>query len=241
MNDAGGRGTAMFELEDYHRAFEELAQDMEEMAGAGFRTRLFQGFGEILIEGEPCRSPAWKDPAGRVFPTARAAVEGLPLPPFSERRYSGGVCRVHESEADTVAFIWTHAPGRRFLEPPTPAYQAWLTASRYAKDLGLDPEPVCARVREAMARRAVDSVLAEVIGETAPPVLLGPACRDLLTEEEAIGYLRLDTIQVKYPAETLRRYRREGHLRGTQVGKRVFYLRTELDALLRKLTEINPR
>jgi hypothetical protein len=69
----------------------------------------------------------------------------------------------------------------------------------------------------------------------------GDACPDLLTEEEAIRYLRLDLIDIKNPDETLQRYRKEGHLRGTQISKKVFYLRNELDALLQKLTEINPR
>lgn len=64
---------------------------------------------------------------------------------------------------------------------------------------------------------------------------------DLLSEAQAVRYLRLDTIEIKNPEETLRRYRKEGHLRGTQVSKRVFYLRSELDALLKRLTDINPR
>ena len=64
---------------------------------------------------------------------------------------------------------------------------------------------------------------------------------DLLTEEEAIRYLRLDTIDIKNPAETLQRYRKEGHLKGTQVSKRVFYLRSELDEFLKRMTDDNPR
>jgi hypothetical protein len=63
----------------------------------------------------------------------------------------------------------------------------------------------------------------------------------LLTEEEAIAYLRLDTIQIDDPAATLRRYRERGLLRGTQVSKRVFYLREELDQFLKRLTNENPR
>ena len=55
----------------------------------------------------------------------------------------------------------------------------------------------------------------------------------LLTEDEAISYLRLDTINIGDPAGTLRRYREQGLLKGTQVSKRVFYLREELDAFLR--------
>lgn len=69
----------------------------------------------------------------------------------------------------------------------------------------------------------------------------GGSCPDLLTEEQAIRYLRLDSIEIRNPEETLRRYRKEGHLRGTQVSKRVFYLRSELDAFLKRVTDINPR
>jgi hypothetical protein len=63
----------------------------------------------------------------------------------------------------------------------------------------------------------------------------------LLTEEEAVRYLRLDLIDIKHPSESLRRYREEGHLRGTQVSKKVFYLRSELDAFLANVTGSNPR
>jgi hypothetical protein len=63
----------------------------------------------------------------------------------------------------------------------------------------------------------------------------------LLTEEEAIEYLRLDTIDIADPKATLRRYREKGLLRGTQVSKKVFYLRSELDSFLLRLTNENPR
>ena len=75
-------------------------------------------------------------------------------------------------------------------------------------------------------------------------VLPGPTptfCPELLTEEEAIRYLRLDLIDIKSPAETLRRYRDQGLLRGTQVGKAVRYRRVELDRFLDRVTEGNPR
>lgn len=71
-----------------------------------------------------------------------------------------------------------------------------------------------------------------------PPVV----CPELLTEEEAIRYLRLDTIQgLRNPGETLARYRAMGLLRGTQVSKSVFYRRVELDRFLDRLTNENPR
>jgi hypothetical protein len=69
----------------------------------------------------------------------------------------------------------------------------------------------------------------------------GDPCPDLFTEEEAIRYLRLDTIDIKNPGETLERYRKQGVLRGTQVSKRVFYLRPELDQFLKNVTNANPR
>lgn len=77
------------------------------------------------------------------------------------------------------------------------------------------------------------------------PVLPGSAvvfCPELLTEEEAVRYLRLDTIQgLRNPGETLARYRATGMLRGTQVSKSVFYRRIELDRFLERLTNENPR
>jgi hypothetical protein len=65
---------------------------------------------------------------------------------------------------------------------------------------------------------------------------------ELLTEEEAIRYLRLDTIGgLRNPKETLARYRAMGMLRGTQVSKRIFYRRVELERFLERLTDENPR
>jgi hypothetical protein len=69
----------------------------------------------------------------------------------------------------------------------------------------------------------------------------GLPCPDLFTEEEAILYLRIDTIDIRNPGETLQRYRKSGQLRGTQISKRVYYRRQELDAFLEKVTDDNPR
>ena len=66
-------------------------------------------------------------------------------------------------------------------------------------------------------------------------------CPELLTEEEAIRFLRLDAIAVENPAGTLRYYRKKGLLRATQVGKCIRYRRVELERLLDRLTEANPR
>ena len=80
---------------------------------------------------------------------------------------------------------------------------------------------------------------------SAGPVLPGnppQPCPELLTEEEAVRYLRLDTIHgLRSPGETLARYRAMGSLRGTQVSKSVFYRRVELDRFLDRLTNENPR
>jgi len=64
-------------------------------------------------------------------------------------------------------------------------------------------------------------------------------CPELLTEEEAIRYLRLDIDGPAKPSLTLRYYREKGLLRATRVGRRLRYRRVELDRLLECLTEEN--
>ncbi|MCP4250634.1 MAG: helix-turn-helix domain-containing protein [bacterium] len=64
------------------------------------------------------------------------------------------------------------------------------------------------------------------------------ACPELLTEDEAIRYLRLDMGGPEKPELTLRYYREKGLLRGTKVGRRLRYRRVELDRLLQELTEL---
>ncbi len=95
------------------------------------------------------------------------------------------------------------------------------------------------RLNEQRARDATDQVswpVAAVLpGNPAQP------CPELLTEAEAIRYLRLDTIDIANPSNTLRRYREQGMLRGTQVSKRVMYRRVELERFLERLTEANIR
>ncbi|MBE7508210.1 MAG: hypothetical protein HS101_18260 [Planctomycetia bacterium] len=74
------------------------------------------------------------------------------------------------------------------------------------------------------------------------PGALSIAWPELLTEAEAVRYLRLDTIRgLRNPGESLARYRAMGLLRGTQVSKSVFYRRVELDRFLERLTNENPR
>ena len=109
------------------------------------------------------------------------------------------------------------------------------------------------RVREGLCRsddhigdclgdslRIVDRVALDSLSTIRLRVEIVPVS-PLLTEDEAISYLRLDTINIGDPAGTLRRYREQGLLKGTQVSKRVFYLREELDAFLRRQTQNNPR
>jgi len=66
-------------------------------------------------------------------------------------------------------------------------------------------------------------------------------CPELLTENEEIRFLRLDGIDTDNPANTLRYYRKKGFLQATQVGKCIRYRRVELEKLLDRLTEVNPR
>ncbi|HOW74104.1 MAG TPA: helix-turn-helix domain-containing protein [Phycisphaerae bacterium] len=55
-------------------------------------------------------------------------------------------------------------------------------------------------------------------------------CPELLTEKEAVRYLRLD--DNKNPSRTLKYYRERGLLRGTPVGRHLLYRRVELDRFL---------
>lgn len=64
----------------------------------------------------------------------------------------------------------------------------------------------------------------------------GTPVPDLLTAEETIRFLRLDINGPKHPETTLQYYRNEGLLRGTQVGKNLRYLRSELLRFLDVLT-----
>lgn len=66
-------------------------------------------------------------------------------------------------------------------------------------------------------------------------------CPELLTEQEAIRFLRLDSVKIEDPANTLKYYRQKGFLRATQVGKCIRFRRVELEKLLDKLTDANPR
>lgn len=58
----------------------------------------------------------------------------------------------------------------------------------------------------------------------------------LLTESEAIWYLRLDIEGPAKPENTLRYYRQRGKLKATQVGKHIRYTRKALQEFLEKMT-----
>jgi hypothetical protein len=61
-------------------------------------------------------------------------------------------------------------------------------------------------------------------------------CPEVLTEAEAIRYLRLDVDGPAKPHLTLRHYRERGLLCATRVGRRLRYRRVELDRMLERLT-----
>ena len=63
-------------------------------------------------------------------------------------------------------------------------------------------------------------------------------CPFLLTEAQAIRYLRFDTLNVKNPAKTLEYYRGLGHLRAARIGGVNFYTRDSLDKFLATMTEL---
>ena len=65
----------------------------------------------------------------------------------------------------------------------------------------------------------------------------GTPVPDLMTEEEAIKFLRLDDGNTKRPTLTLQYYRSEGLLKATRVGKRLRYLKSELFQFLDLLTQ----
>lgn len=62
-------------------------------------------------------------------------------------------------------------------------------------------------------------------------------CPELLTEAEAIRYLRLEADN--NPSRTLKYYREKGLLRATTVGRHLLYRRVELDRFLKLQTAGN--
>jgi len=80
----------------------------------------------------------------------------------------------------------------------------------------------------------------------APPLLVilpgdpPEPCPELLTQAEAIRYLRLDVDGPERPDLTLRRYRELGMLRAVRVGRRIRYRRVDLDEFLAKKSREAP-
>lgn len=65
----------------------------------------------------------------------------------------------------------------------------------------------------------------------------GKPVPDLLTEEEAIRYLRLDIDGPANPAQTLKHYRNKGLLHPTRIGKKNRYSKKELLRFIDEMTE----
>lgn len=62
-------------------------------------------------------------------------------------------------------------------------------------------------------------------------------CLELLTEDEAVRYLRLDIDAPKNPKGTLKYYRDQGILRAVRIGRNLRYPRKELDLMVDKLLQ----
>ena len=74
--------------------------------------------------------------------------------------------------------------------------------------------------------------------ETAEP-MAGPESlpahvSPLLTRQEAIRYLRLDQVGVKFVNEAFRKFARATGLKGVQISRAVMYLKEDLDGAILK-------
>jgi len=63
---------------------------------------------------------------------------------------------------------------------------------------------------------------------------------EILTESEAIRFLRLDLIDTKHPKESLRYYRKNYSLKACRIGKGVRFTIGELRKLVERLINENP-
>jgi len=63
-------------------------------------------------------------------------------------------------------------------------------------------------------------------------------CPALLTEGEAIRYLRLDTLGRKDPSKTLQYYRERGLIKATRISNVNFYTRAALDEFVEEMTAL---
>lgn len=64
---------------------------------------------------------------------------------------------------------------------------------------------------------------------------------EILTEDEAIRFLRIDGLNIQHPKETLRYYRSKHGLKACQIGKGVRFTIGNLRELVNNLIEKNPR
>jgi len=64
------------------------------------------------------------------------------------------------------------------------------------------------------------------------------ACPVLLTELEAIRYLRLDTLGRKDPSKTLQYYRERGLVKATRISNVNFYTRAAMDDFVQTMTAL---
>jgi hypothetical protein len=62
----------------------------------------------------------------------------------------------------------------------------------------------------------------------------------VMTSGEVIRFCRLDLTDVKDPELTLRYYREQGVLRGTQIGRELRYLLPDVLDFVEKLSVLNP-
>lgn len=133
------------------------------------------------------------------------------------------------------------------MNSPRPAQLARTTRAKGSGSSTPAPkaEKLVAPVESGAARFQAVGILPPVYRRESDGTLteVAPAmpCPELLTEDEAVRYLRLDLVDIENPHETLRRYRKQGLVRGTQVGKCIRYRRAELEHFLSRVTESNPR
>lgn len=64
-------------------------------------------------------------------------------------------------------------------------------------------------------------------------------CPELLTEDEAIRYLRLDILGPAKPENTLRYYREKKKLKATKIGKKLRYSRKALNDFIEKMSNFS--
>jgi len=60
---------------------------------------------------------------------------------------------------------------------------------------------------------------------------------EVMTQEEAIHFLRLDEANLKNPAITLQYYRDKGDLKGIRIGKSIRYTKEDLLTFLRNQSQ----